>query len=345
MKQVSYTRFSIAEHISIDSKSPVTKYQQIVNQITDLIKKGILYKGQKLPPLNKAYKDLNVSRDVLIKAYKELQNRNLIKSIHGKGFYISKVPAKSKKKVFLLFDVMNGYKEVLYRSIVENLGSGFSVDIYFHYYNINQLGKLIDENVDAYDYMVVMPHFNEDVSSVVARIPISKRFIIDKDIPALSNTPGVYQDFENDVYNSLTQGLSLIRKYKMIYFIDNQRFQFIPAGIIGGFKKFCKENRLNYTFIEDLELHAVARGELYLLFNDRDLISVIKSITAQNLKLGTDVGIVSYDDTPLKEVLKGGITVISTDFYQMGALTADLIKGNRKSKIANRFSLIRRNSL
>jgi DNA-binding LacI/PurR family transcriptional regulator len=161
----------------------------------------------------------------------------------------------------------------------------------------------------------------------------------------LESVSAVFQDFENDVFGALNEGLELIRKYTTFHFISNRNFQFIPDGIISGFEKFCHEHSLRYNFLEDANAYKLRKGDLFLLFNDRDLISLIKMASAQNYKLGFDIGIISYDDTPLKEVLKGGITVISTDFYQMGSIAAELVKENQRSKIPNKFSLITRNSL
>ena len=60
--------------------------------------------------------------------------------------------------------------------------------------------------------------------------------------------------------------------------------------------------------------------------NDRELACIIKKAESQNLEIGSDIGIISYNDTPLKEVLCGGITTLSTDFSQMGRTMASLIK-------------------
>ena len=67
------------------------------------------------------------------------------------------------------------------------------------------------------------------------------------------------------------------------------------------------------------------RGTLYLTANDRELVNLIKLAEAAGLGIGNDIGIISYNDTPLKEVLLGGITTLSTDFRQMGRTMASLI--------------------
>jgi DNA-binding LacI/PurR family transcriptional regulator len=57
------------------------------------------------------------------------------------------------------------------------------------------------------------------------------------------------------------------------------------------------------------------------------------------------VGIISYNDSPLKEILLDGITVMTTDHVKMGQTAAKFILDNSKEKIKNPFVLIKRKSL
>jgi DNA-binding LacI/PurR family transcriptional regulator len=63
------------------------------------------------------------------------------------------------------------------------------------------------------------------------------------------------------------------------------------------------------------------------------------------LTLAKDVGIISYNDTLLKELVEGGITTISTDFNAMGKRLAEMILNKEQSQIENVNDLIIRNSL
>lgn len=63
----------------------------------------------------------------------------------------------------------------------------------------------------------------------------------------------------------------------------------------------------------------------------------------KKLILGKDIGIISYNETPLKELL--GITVISTDFKVMGETAAYMVLKNKKEKVKNVFKYIERNSV
>ena len=44
--------------------------------------------------------------------------------------------------------------------------------------------------------------------------------------------------------------------------------------------------------------------EVYVVIEEPDLVTLIKSCQSQKLKIGKDVGIISYNDTPLKEILR-----------------------------------------
>jgi len=76
-----------------------------------------------------------------------------------------------------------------------------------------------------------------------------------------------------------------------------------------------------------------------------NFIGLIKELETRNRNPGTDVGIISFDDTPMKEILKGGISVLSTDFNQMGFRVASFINGEAFQQESNPFRFILRNSL
>ncbi|CAN5360920.1 hypothetical protein BH23BAC1_BH23BAC1_45050 [soil metagenome] len=74
-----------------------------------------------------------------------------------------------------------------------------------------------------------------------------------------------------------------------------------------------------------------------------DLVNLVKQIRDKNLVLGKDIGIISYNDTPLKELLD--ITVISTDFKAMGETAAYMIMKKKREIVKNVFHFINRNSI
>jgi len=136
----------MALKIKIDSESSIPKYEQLVNEIIRHIRAKRLLLDDKLPSINDICDNFDVSRDTVVIAYNELKSRGLISPRHGKGFYVSSTSIRSKLKIFLLFDVMNSYKEELYRSFVNSLGPNYQVDIFFHYYNLKVFEQLINNH-------------------------------------------------------------------------------------------------------------------------------------------------------------------------------------------------------
>jgi DNA-binding transcriptional regulator YhcF (GntR family) len=333
-------------NIRINNRSSVTKYEQLANEIIRHIKAGRLQLGDKVPSINEICNNYDISRDTVIIAYNELKSRGIISPKQGKGFYVASTTIKSKLKIFLLFDVMNGYKEILYRSFVRSLGPEYQVDIFFHYYNIKVLEQLINNNINKYGFYVIMPHFNEDISELLKPIPSEKLLIIDKDILTPREKYGaVFQNFEKDVYEALIKALPLLKKYSSLKFISNTNFQFIPDGMQKGFLRFCRENYIKHSVNTNIKIALPARGDAFLVVSDQDLIELIKECIEHEWELGKDIGIISYDETPLKEILSGGISVISTNFRVMGETAALMIKNRIFEKTENPYIFIPRKSL
>lgn len=332
--------------IKINEQSDVPKYIQIADALVQMIDDGLLNLGDRLPSINGAYKTLGISRDTLIGAYMELRARGIVSPRHGKGYYISRTSTNQALNIFVLFDVMNGYKAILYRSLLRHLGKKAKVDIHFHYYNREVFRSLVNSAIGKYNYYVLMPHFNEDVTGIISVIPADKLLLIDHDvITCKKKHAAVYQDFESDIYLAMKSGKTLLRKYKKLIFIVNKEFQFIPDGIIAGFERFCSEFQFEYAYVDYIAEYTISKGEVFIVFTDNDLVTLIKLAQEKAFKMGTDIGVVSYDDTPLKEVLEDGISVISTDFRKMGQTAAELILGRSRAKIANPSQLIVRKSL
>ena len=128
----------------------------------------------------------------------------------------------------------------------------------------------------------------------------------------LSQYPAIYQNFENNVYEGLQEGLTFIKKYNKLVLMFDENSQ--PVGILKGFTAFCNAFELSYIVLPSLKECIPRKGEVYVILDDKNLIRIIKKIKEESLEIAKDVGIISYNDTLLKEVVADGITAISTDF-------------------------------
>ncbi len=327
----------------IDDSLGVPKYRQIINSIYSAIANGELKHGDKIPSLNQICTEFELSRDTVMVAFNELKAKGIINSIPGKGYYINSTEINIDQKIFVLFDELNAFKEDLYTSFLNSLDVKSNVDIYFHHFNYQVFKDLIAESVGKYTSYVIMPATFDFTADTIAKLPKDKVYILDRLKGDLTDYPVVYQDFEKDVYDSLIDGLDLLQKYSNLVMIFPGGKE--PEGRMIGFQRFCKENGFKYEIIRNLINKEMKAGEAYFVPSDRNLVRLVKTAAEKNLELGKDVGIVSFNDTVLKEVVAGGITTISTDFQLMGQTLARIIQERSTEKTRNKSALIRRNSL
>ena len=75
--------------ISFSNDRPL--YLQIRDYIKQMILKGLLSQGQKLPSTRELSSILNVSRNTVILAYEYLQDEGFIEILKGKGTFVSAI--------------------------------------------------------------------------------------------------------------------------------------------------------------------------------------------------------------------------------------------------------------
>lgn len=342
--------------IKIDELSRIPKYKQIVNSVIHNISIGNLKIDQKIPSINVLSEEYYLSRDTVERAYNILKERNIVASIRGKGFYIATTKLTTKVNVLFMVNKLSSYKMMTYNSFVDSIGPNAIVDLQIYHCDESLFLSILEKNKSSYDYFVIMPHFkNEDLKHIsytdavvnaINAIPVEKLIILDNSKIASTGQPRqVFQDFENDIYDALKKGLQKITKYKKVVLVYPERSVYpYPRRILSGFKKFCLEHSVDFEIMEEVYDEMVIRkGDLFITIRETDLINLLKQIRDDEMILGAEVGVISYNDTPLKELL--GITVISTDFKFMGQQVSDFILTGEQGKIKVPFNFIDRNSL
>ena len=336
----------------IKTDSWVPKYVQLANAIMEDLRLGKLKVGDRIPSINEMSFDLLLSRDTVEKAYKELRDQGILTSVRGKGYYITSFDQAEKTRVLLLFNKLSSYKKIIYYSIVDTLGKESMVDIQIHHYNRDLFQNLLTKNLSDYDYFVVAPHFFDDAGNpetaydLMEKIPAEKLFIIDKPVKGHEKEfPGVFQDFSKDIFEALESGQEYLKKYKRLVLVFPKGLLY-PFDIVNGFKKFCLLHEYNNVIVDGIDEEPVYEGDLYLVLAETDLANLVKKSRVQNLPLGEKVGIISYNDTPLKEILAEGITTVSTDFVKMGETIAkQILNKEYRAPVKNPFNLILRKSI
>lgn len=305
---------------TVNKNSNTLKFQQLVDAIIDSISQDQLKQGDMLPSVNQIMNNSQLSRDTVFKAYAELKKRGVVESVPNRGYFVT----KNITKVFLLLDTFKAYKEVLYGSFLKHLPKNITVDLHFHHYNIAVFEKIITESLGKYSKFVIMNFDHKKVSRIIDKIPEEQLLIIDWKIHSSENQSVVYQDFGAPVFNCLQKNLNKITKYDEITFLYPS-FTYHPKIAIEYFTKFCIENHLKHSVIYDIEKFKIKKGGLYFLVSDRTLANFLDQCFENGFEPGREVGVISYNETPMKKYVKNGITVISTDFKLMGKKAAEFV--------------------
>jgi len=154
----------------------------------------------------------------------------------------------------------------------------------------------------------------------------------------------IYEDFEKDIYNALENALSHLQKYHTIKIIFPS-YTYHPKEILSGFSKFCSEYAFDNSVIQNIAEETIEDGIVYISLMENDLVTLIEKILDCKKEIGKDIGVISYNETPLKKIILNGITTVSTDFMMMGKNAAQLILNKEQAHIAVPFYLTLRSSL
>jgi len=337
----------MSNYTPINDASETPKYRQVEELILSDIKSGILKKGQRIPSINETSEEFLLSRDTVEKGYVCLKKRGIIASVKGKGYYIQTTDTGKKLKICLIFNKLSNYKRNLYYSFIKTLGTKANVDVFIYNYDAVEFENIIDNNLNNYDYFVILPHFkteNFHIEKVIQKIPKKKVLIIDRYIEELKDYPLVYQEYDKDIQNTLSQALPYLKKYKRINLIFPKKEHY-SSYIKKGFVIFCNTFHYNYRILDTPDTKNIDRHETYVIISDTDLYCFIKSIKKKNWIPGYDIGIISYNENPVKEILCDGISTISTNHDKIGKMAAEMILKKDFRRIKCPFRFIKRKSL
>jgi DNA-binding transcriptional regulator YhcF (GntR family) len=346
----------ILNHICISNNSRVPKYQQIVDSITRNISNGNIGLNQKLPSINMLSEDFYLSRDTVEKAYNILKGRNIIVSIPGKGSYVDKIETSYKLNILFLVNKLSTYKMSVYNSFLNQIGASSKIDLEIYHCEEVLFLNTLKNAKKSYDYYVIMPHFKTKnlqhtsftnaTFKAINDIPKNKLIILDNIMSPLGkDVTAIYQEFDKDIYEALNKAIDKIAKYKKLVMVYPEKSIYpFPRRILHGFKKFCLENEKNFEILNEVcDDMVLNKGDLFITIEESDLVNLISQIRKYELVLGEDVGVISYNDTPLKELL--GISVMSTDFKIMGETAAQMIMKKEKGRVKITFNFVFRDSI
>lgn len=339
--------------IEINRNSTTPIYKQIIGNIKAKIVDNSLKSGELLPSMNQLCETLGVSKETVKKAYNILRGEGLISSAHGKGFFVNKLEKKNEK-ILIMFDILSTYKKDLFDSFARGMAHDTEYTIRLFNQDIDLFERFLEENLGLFDYYVITPHLPLDSKTqarmvkAIKKLPNRQLVLLDRKVEQLpGNYIAVYQDFENDVYSGFEQAYSTLQSYKKLNVCT------LPGSLYGplvknGIKKFCKDYNLTHEFYNQMIPPNIVAGEAYLILSgqlEHKLIQIVHMAKQQNLKIGKDIGLFSYNESPINEIILNGLSVLSTDFTEMGNTAATLIREKKYKQVKCSFKFIQRNTL
>lgn len=339
-------------HIAPDSDVP--KYKQLLAEIETNILSGVYKKGTHLPSMTEIATYTGMSKETVKRALVALRDKGYIASCPGKGYYVSRdadeIPLHLN--ILMILGRLDIFKQLLVDSFTSALMGKAEVKIVLHNGDVDHLETCLEQYLDTYDYYVVSPHFSIDdstqmrVAKILGRVPNRKLIMLDHCNHFMSGRFGaVYQDFKNDPVKGLCEGLDRLASAKCLnaVVLPSSRY---GEWVLQGVKTFCMQHDVPLTVLDAFPERMEA-GEVFLLQTGQltnELAEFDEILKRNGMKVGKDIGLISYNDVPLNAVVLGGLTTISTDFVEMGRLAAEMILNGKMVKIHNAFRMIRRNT-
>ena len=339
---------NIYQLIQLDERSVTPKYLQLAHSVIFAVETGKIGQNYPLPSINELSYELDISRDTAEKAYKYLKKMGVIGSVPGKGYFINKTDIQPRLRVFLLFNKLSAHKKIIYDAFVARLGEETVIDFYIYNNDFALFKKIIQSRKENYTHYVIIPHFMEggqNAADMLEQIGEGELILLDKCITGLNRKFGaVYENFENDIYQALTEALPHLSKYETLKIIFPS-YTYFPEDILKGFQNFCQQYAFNHSIVHDIQHENIQAGEVYINLMEDDLVTLLSKVMESDLELGKNIGIISYNETPWKQFILNGITTISTDFKKMGEMAANMVLHPDHSMHTVPFTLTMRCSL
>ncbi len=329
-------------------KNKIT-YKKIANDICEQISQSKLKQGDTIPSFTQIINEYHVSRDTAVKAYRLLKERGIVNSLPGKAYFVTSTNINTQRRICIFFDELSLYKSLLYNSLTSSFQKNdIPFDIYFHHFNTTLFNNILLENRGNYTDFIIMPIFDNFSNTLISQMAEKHNvFILDQGLGYFSaDLPMVCQDFKMDLYNALeTLKPSIERFQKIVMQIDdaaNDSEEFMTSLMKKSFRQFCSKNSIECKIVKDIK--RISEKTIFIVHNDIKLTQLIKTCRDKGIKPGKDIGIISFNETPFKEVMHEGITTISTDFEQMGSTMSEMVLSGNTKKIMNPFKIVRRKS-
>ena len=140
---------------NIDTNSKAAVYRQLVDAVTEAVRKGSLKAGELVPSMNALADELRISKETVKRAYNILSKNGILEAKQGKGFYVADDSTKDSVSVLFLMDKFSIYKQEIVHGFHQVLTVKSEDTILLFNQDISLFEYFINENLGRYDYYII----------------------------------------------------------------------------------------------------------------------------------------------------------------------------------------------
>ena len=310
---------------NLEGISTLSKHDQLVLGIMDAINSGHLGVGDQLPSINSMVDELGFARKTIVKAYEELKGKGLVESKKTKGYYVINVDTTQYLKIALIMYSFQRFQQEFYNTLRKELEGKVQIDVFFHHNNEEVFETIFGNIMGKYGMYVVAPIEKKPCGEFLSKLPPEKLIIVDRYLNLGEQYSYVVQEFYNSTLTNLDLLFPKIKKYRNTVFFFREDRDY-PERIKQSCEQFYSSKNLKLEIIPQYESEGLVKDTLYICIDDADLWLLLKDCRNNDFRIGKDVGVLSFNDHVVKEIISGGITTISTDFKEMALITSKNIK-------------------
>ncbi len=345
LQNSDHLKTTIFEKIKeLEGISLMSKHEQLVNGIINAINDKVVVQGSILPSVNVMVKEIGFARKTIVKAYNDLKERGIVESKNRLGYFITNEATDQKVKIAVLLYAFHTFQEIFYNNFRDACGENIQIDIYFHHNNVEIYETLLSNIRGRYGMYVVAPIHHSLSKKILSQFPPDKLLLVDRYEAVGPEYSYIAQEFEQSTYKVLNVLKESIQQFDefILFFRDNSDY---PFGAKVAFEKFIEDNGIKGSVQHKYVAGDVKKGTVYLTIGDTDLWRILKDAQEQGLEIGKDIGILSNNDSPVKEIVNGGITTYFSDFEDMALKAAKYIQSKNAIQEILPIKLSRRKSL
>jgi DNA-binding LacI/PurR family transcriptional regulator len=189
---------------------------------------------------------------------------------------------------------------------------------------------------------VVAPIPNPKTKELLETIPRNRFLMVDRYEALKGEFNHITQEFEAASYRTFMELAPVIKQFdEMVFYHSPDSLD--PKEIARSFKQFLKDTGIKGRIVREYVPGSLERGKVYFTLDNFALWAMLKECKARRLKPGKDLGILSHNDEPAKELCD--ITTYSADFSLMGRKAGAFVMKRESIQETLPMVLFRRDTL